>query len=48
LQAMDAKLERRKNYCALGVAMAEDLPMGGALPSSNNCAFLCVVARGGV
>ncbi len=27
-QAMDAKLERRKNYCALGVALVEDLPMG--------------------
>ena len=27
-QAMDAKLERRKNYCALAVALLEDLPMG--------------------
>ncbi len=27
-QAMDAKLERRKNYCALAVAFLEDLPMG--------------------
>jgi hypothetical protein len=27
---MDAKLERRKNYCALAVALLEDLPMGAS------------------
>jgi hypothetical protein len=30
VQTSDATLERRKNYCALGVAFLEDLPMGTA------------------
>ena len=28
LQATDTALERKKNYCALAVALVEDLPMG--------------------
>jgi hypothetical protein len=32
-QAVDATLERRKNYCSLAVALAEDLPMGMPRPS---------------
>ena len=37
LQATDAKLERRKNYCALAVALIEDLPMG----VSFRCSMMC-------
>ena len=28
VQATDSALERKKNYCALAVALVEDLPMG--------------------
>ena len=37
LQATDAKLERRKNYCALAVALIEDLPMGVWFRCSMMC-----------
>jgi hypothetical protein len=31
VQATDTALERKKNYCALAVALVEDLPMGARL-----------------